>query len=222
MHRANDVLFREGALFEVRERGVLTRSWDPIRISVSDATGNSVAGLVGYYRYPSSNGERWFGGLCRREVWKLRVEFARALPLSAAPDFLWTVRNIVAPLPGVAGVSHAKITRQGVTLALLGTAGAGAHSHFPRPDSLQNVSFARVSVRCPSGGLRLTLVRATDDRGRMVLPASLYRRGEPSQIYLPWQRDYDFHLKVPPDARKLNLTFAVHRTRTFEFKVKPT
>ena len=71
----------------------------------------------------------------------------------------------------------------------------------------------------------MTLARATDERGRELLSRRGKKGGEPllseSEIYRSDTAHYDFNLKVPRDARKLNLEFVLHRTRTAEFLAKP-
>jgi hypothetical protein len=112
--------------------------------------------------------------------------------------------------------STASALRQGVRLELLGVAGAGKVTW---PDRLtpQRARTPMLRVRASSlaTGQRVTL-RVVDDQGRAVVSASAldgwgYTR-----------RDRSFDVRLPTDAKKLDLTFAVHRSRFVEFVAKPS
>lgn len=42
-----------------------------------------------------------------------------------------------------------------------------------------------------------------------------------SQIYWKGKTDYYFDLRIPPDAKRLDLTFTLHRPKRAEFLVAP-
>jgi hypothetical protein len=57
-------------------------------------------------------------------------------------------------------------------------------------------------------------LKAVDERGREVVARQL----------VPWdgrRSDLVFHLDLPTETRQADLTFAVHRSRFVEFRVKP-
>ena len=62
-------------------------------------------------------------------------------------------------------------------------------------------------------GLQLTLLRASDDRGRRV-PGALTSVASSGR--------HDFELKPAANAKLVNLTFAVVKDRVAEFIVKPS
>jgi hypothetical protein len=64
---------------------------------------------------------------------------------------------------------------------------------------------------------RLTVL-ATDQMGRTFAAYDTLNDGlSPSK-----RQDYDLYLNLPPDARTLRLRIGIHRSRYFEFSVRPT
>ena len=198
-------------------------------MSVADATGNSTQ----YTFDPTmKRGEFRFPGLCTREpAWKLRAEFARADPLRAKPDFALAVTGVPVPGSGRASFTNATARGAGMTVRLLGVAGAGEIEWSPGQPEVRSGggSYARLAVTPPGGGLQITLAGATDERGRSLMPA---RRGPPelgslgsySQIQRPLvlqPGQYDFDLKIPRNAKRLNLRFVFHRTHAVQFLATP-
>jgi len=76
----------------------------------------------------------------------------------------------------------------------------------------------RVETDAAEGELQLSLTRVTDERGRSIR-IDPERNGGLSQGEM---KPLSFRLdRYPPSTQRLNFTFAVHRTRTVEFLVKP-
>jgi hypothetical protein len=61
---------------------------------------------------------------------------------------------------------------------------------------------------------RLTL-RGVDDRGRELIGEAEDPRA------IAGGQEYDFRLRLPPDARTVDLTFGIDTTRYVEFVAKP-
>jgi hypothetical protein len=75
----------------------------------------------------------------------------------------------------------------------------------------------RISVRAEgvSEGWRLSLVRVVDDQGREV--------GVQNGQEWNWgSGELVFGLKLQPDASRVDCTFALHKSRFFEFLARPT
>lgn len=87
-------------------------------------------------------------------------------------------------------------------------------AHLETPVSIAHLRAGAELVvsLVPVEGLRLRLVHAADDRGREL-------RHVPG--YAEASGPHNFWLEMPPDARALDLTFAVTRSRFVEFVARP-
>jgi hypothetical protein len=188
-------------VFTISENGALTDEWTPSGIETSDATGNRAQ-----HQSWKSNIEnhhhvihyRW--GLWPSEAaWKLRVETARRSNFK--PDQIWNVRRL--SLAKADEVLGCQAERQGASLEL----------HRIQPEDFPKGGCTiHLRVQPFRSDYRLSLVEATDDTGRKVP-----NTGE------GWSNgSHTFNLRPEPDARSLNLTFALHQTYSVEFVVKPT
>jgi hypothetical protein len=223
------------AAFRVSENGHPTDRWEPVRVCIMDATGNSLAPQFPWAEFRSrQHGEthlRFLGNLPRGEAtWKLRAEF---VPIRGfAPGELWTVRGVTIPR------GHRD-----------GQAGSTAR-WYGRPLHLRVRAMARpwrqgsidVDTRMEPlvEGLRVAMVRATDDRGRSCLPSgrewidflpspdeaprpTLAIDGPFGSYFYPqyWAFGSYDELRPAADAKRVDLTYAVVRSRFVQFTVKP-
>jgi hypothetical protein len=147
-------------------------------------------------------------------AWKLRVEYSRTADFEV--DELWTVRGLQVPQPAEMRNLQNTTTNQGTTLKLVAFTGADAD----QPGNLKwlmEKGEPRISVRAErvSEGWRLNLVRVIDDLGREVEAhaGNDWAWGSGEQV---------FGLKLQPDACGVDCTFALHRSRFFDFLAKPT
>jgi hypothetical protein len=60
--------------------------------------------------------------------------------------------------------------------------------------------------------MRMTVVKLTDEKGRAIRPMSWGQGGT----------EYRFGLQELGEAKKLNLTIALHKSRFVEFTAKPS
>jgi hypothetical protein len=202
------------ATFRVTEKGKPTTAWEPVDVVVSDATGNTWKPPVCLYEWKDGEARLFFrGALWRSEpAWKLKVEFVPAA--GEDESSLWTVRGAPVPAAGVFARSDARDARNGVTLRLMGISGEGARARAPvgSPASPETPAV-HVRLSPPPQGMRLRLVRATDERGR---PCALSR---PQGGFVG---NYNFRFLPPAGAKSLALSFAVHRQSRFvEFVAAP-
>jgi hypothetical protein len=130
-----------GGAYRVTQLGGPANDWRPLSLAVSDAGGGSREYSEHDLRRPANGVFYFHGGLCRRETYRLRIEFSRFRSPRAAPDAVWTVRGVPLQARGVR-------VRPGVTMRL-GSYGAAALGGITTADR----------------ALRFRL-RATDDRGR--------------------------------------------------------
>jgi hypothetical protein len=214
--------------FHFAQNGRLTKEWEVSDPVLLDATGNAC------HLHQIS--------LCPHETaWKLRARFFRNPRARFTPQETCTLTNIPAPDPGSVRLLGGSTRLQGVNLQPLAIAAAGTVSYTngvprmaqpadPRARSGSrgfsvstsgsnsgtvvetSSEFPHVAVRTSlvPDGWRLT-VRAVDDRGR-VTPGEFPSVGDDIRF---------FNLDLPPNSRRLTLTFALHRARTAEFLVRP-
>jgi hypothetical protein len=199
-------------------------------MTLSDATGNEIIDIG--FHWVRATGETHFlflGSLGRDEAaWKARVECSRFARFP--PADLWTVQGVAVPAPGAVTSCSTKTTRHGVTLELMEIAGPGATiapEEGLRPEPSLNVPTGRhcISVRAlspPNGlqlgrGLRVSLVRMTGERGR---PISLLDRDASASISSSGR--HRFEVTIPSGTKRVDLTFAVSKSRFVEFMAQPS
>jgi hypothetical protein len=210
--------------FEIQQKGQSVTNWRPIRVVTSDATGNSIQGWINDFRQNGQPAGYYYQeGLWPDEpAWKLRVEFSRASGFS--DDEVWAVTNVpVQPgtqqdvqnawnsnwnSTGKSKPAFAETTVNGIHLKLF----SAIQYQDQNNGGGQSVSFSLKADPDPeSSGLRLTVLKATDDQGR-----ELQNRGS------SWGGgNYQYQYSGVRNLKTLNLTIALHKSRFVEFTVKP-
>jgi hypothetical protein len=193
-------------------------------VVTSDATGNSLQGWINDLRQNGQpTGYYYQEGLWPDEpAWKLRVEFSRASGFS--DDEVWAVTNVpVQPgtqqdvqnawnsnwnSPGKSKPAFAETTVNGIRLKLF----SAIQYQDQNNGGGQSVSFSLKADPDPeSSGLRLTVLKATDDQGH-----DLQNRGS------SWGGgNYQYQYANARNVKALNLTIVIHKSRYVEFTVKP-
>jgi hypothetical protein len=196
------------AAFRLRAGGEATTEWEPVEATLRDATGN-VLPCVQTRAARSGDLSRFYfaGSLDPAEVWKLDVGFARTARARFLPEETWILRGLAVPKPGERTERPAAATIQGVKLRFLALAPADSVWYQPRV-------FVRVDS--PMDGRFLTVL-ARDERGREFAGYDPYyysRQQTQGQLGT-------FYLNLPPDSRRLDLTFAVQQSRRIEFTAQP-
>jgi hypothetical protein len=216
--------------FHVEQHGNTATNWQPVSIETSDATGNHLA-MNGWSSSRDENGDpilnyQW--GLWPEEpAWKLRVEMSRTARF--ANSELWAITNVPVGrgrwqdlwnfqmqnrpgnFPGAhnqTGSPFAETTLNGTHLKIFPAIritdqnfGAG---------QMQGGFHVTADPELPEG-YRLSLAVATDDRGHKL--SSWGPNGG--------NGNYIFQLPDIRDAKFLNLTIALHKSRFVEFTIKP-
>jgi hypothetical protein len=212
------------ATFRVTRDGRATRDWEPVEVTLSDATGNSLVrrGSLSHHRgsaYWTQTGDlsyRFDGGLSLDEAaWKMRFEFTRRSLARFAPEELWTVPDLPIASGRKLLPANATTTLDGVTLRLASVARTGTRPAANGRGPEEWLELVRVEAPSLQPGQAVTL-HARDDRGREFVPTHRIL-GSPH-----WSRSDRFLLRIPADARTLDLTFALHRSRFVEFVAKPS
>jgi hypothetical protein len=201
---------------QLRIRGAGGRLWSPSRLV--SYFGRSGEGCVAF---PDPHPHAPSG-------WNFQLELARSsryLPYEFwnvfRQDELWTVPLVEVPKPRESerGSTHAStVMREGVRLRLVRMAGARMSTPAGLAVKAKSPNL-QVRYSPPMPGLNVTLVRATDFSGRLVpLVASpvLEPAGRSDS-----ERSILFALKPQKDARLVNATFAVHRSRYVELTAQP-
>jgi hypothetical protein len=215
-----DVRLRLGARasFSITQNGRPTTEWEPVEMTVSDATGNVVTDRIGRSSQPNPlqrTDDLGFLGLCPYEpAWRLHVEFSRTAHSRVAPAQCWTVHGVPVPKPNTITRTTATATRDGATLQLLGIAGAGTVSWSK--DSSGSAQQPYVRLRVSSRDARRPTLRAADEKGRQIIVAQTSYAGSPNEQVC------QYYLQIPPGAKNLDLTFAVHKSRFAEFVARPS
>jgi hypothetical protein len=223
------------AAFRVTENGRLADRWGPVGITIADATGNVMRPVLpGPFFRSRQAGEthlRFLGNLPGGEpAWKLREEF---VPIRGfAPADLWTLRGIVLPRGQGEWQTAATALWFGRTLHL-------SVRTMARPWWKGEI-YVDTSMEPLVDGLRVGLVRAKDDRGRSCLPSgrewinflpSPEEAPQPTLVIVSpfgsflypqfWAAGVNDELRPAADARSVDLTYAVVKSRFAEFAAKP-
>jgi hypothetical protein len=202
--------------------------WEAVGLTLSDATGNRVVPPVLTRRHTDAEtGLAWMRNLLPRgEVWKARVEYVQRGGFAAGD--LWTVKGVPVPRRGPEFFPEQSTTHD---------SGPVAFRLVPRRDPSGELHFMLRLDALPRG-VRLRLVHARDNRGRLTFP-----REEEAVVFPTASEAHEQHVtvsapfggnrsekwwggyrrvRVAPDARTVNLTFAVVRSRFVEFVFQPS
>jgi hypothetical protein len=158
-------------------------------------------------------------------AWSLRVGFSRTSGFAA--EELWTVRSVAVPELGAdkefKAVASTSLQETTLKLRSLIPPGGSFGEPVKFRDDPPRVGVS-VVMEPKRDDLQVVLVKAVDDRGREATPvAAMTASG--SCITRPADdptRRYHFRLNgLASDAKTIDLTFAVPRTRYVQFQVTP-
>ena len=208
--------------FHCEQKGVTVTNWQPLRIETSDAMGNQVQNNS-WSNSRDENGDAkmtYQYGLWPREPWKLRVEMSRTSGFH--DDELWTVENIQVTSGRQMDFwnyghnnGHARTNAPFAETTLNGF-------HLKLYPAVQFTDANWGNGEKPGGfhvevdpqppdGYRMTLAKGTDEKGRAI------ETWGPS-----WGGgSYGFQFQNLRNAKLLNVTIALHKSRFVEFTVKP-
>jgi hypothetical protein len=206
------------AAFQIQQNGKTATNWQPAQVETSDATGNHITGWCNSHWENDEEVTLYQYGLWPDEpAWKLRVEFSRTSGFHA--DELWTVQNV--PLePGRQQDLWNFVRRDQTNSAFAETTLNGFHLKlfpaikFTDQPNMRGAIEGGLTVQTdlPLDEMRLTLIGATDEQGHEIKPMTMGWGGT----------FYRFSLQELGNARSLNLTLALHRSRFVEFTAQPT
>ena len=232
------------AVLELKQAGTPTDEWTLTQATVADAKGHAVTDAARQQQWAQDGRQFvWLEGPLGASVWCVTLGFQPSVSYTGfASHESWTVKDL--PIPGptapVLAVGRAADV-QGVSLELLGLVPPGratytdgvltafeavpyeggnglswATESHPQRAIVQTSSLSAV-VRAGNWTPDKCLsVRGVDDRGRAFEQSGSASGAAGEGIMLSVMG-----LKVPPDAKTLDLTFTVQKVRTVEFIVRP-
>ena len=163
------------AAFQIQQNGKTATNWQPAQVETSDATGNHITGWCNSHWENDEEVTLYQWGLWPDEpAWKLRVEFSRTSGFH--DDELWTVQNLPVE-PGRqqdffnngrnrSDPAFAETTLNGIHLKLF-----PAKQFTDQPNMGGGIQGGlNFQTDAPLDGMRLTLVKVTDDQGHEITP----------------------------------------------------
>jgi len=209
------------ATFNVSRNGKPVTNWKPVSIVTSDATGNHINGSANNQWQGKDDVATYQWGLWPDEpAWKIKFEFSQQTDFAA--NELWTVQNI--PVQQGRRQDFYNYARNSQTNAVVAeTYLNGIHLKiFPAkqftdvgPNSQPQGVLVIQSEPTLLDGMRMTIVKLTDDQGNDIGYWSGGWNGSGTSTL------YQFSLRDVAGATNLNLTIALHKSRFVEFTAKP-
>lgn len=208
------------AAFHTEQKGVVVTNWQPVRITTSDASGNSIENNS-WSSGRDDNGDatmtyQW--GLWPDQTpWKLRVEMSRTSGFN--DDEAWTVQNVPVQPGSWQSMWNNNGRNSRTNSAFAETTLNGIHLKLFPAIQITDQNFGNGQRQ---GGVRVTAdpdlpegfrlsVLATDEQGRQL------------QNWGPNGGGGNYIAQFPNlrKARTLNITVALHKSRFVEFTVNP-
>jgi hypothetical protein len=195
-------------------------TWMVRSAELSDATGNLLRDGEGGSPYYILGAP-----LPNEAAWRLKLEIKRSFGFS--PEEVVTFEDVPVPGVGTTATNHITKTVGGVSFEL--------REFKRRPDindgrpAWQNTmnSSIHFEIHAPAHGVAVGLLRIRTDTGASVEP---FVPPTPPFVGAPWaEGDYAWPdtaqfvamKSIPGDAKTLDLTWVVQKTRSVEFFVKP-
>ena len=211
--------------FHIERAGKPVATWSPVSVETTDVTGNRASAGGSQVQWKDNEGTFTYQyGLWPEEpAWKLKFEFSQQSGF--ADNELWTVKNI--PLqPGRVqdffnynyntlntgdNAPVAETDINGVHLKILP---AKQFTDVPPNSQPQGGLTIQITPPLPNG-MRITLISLTDDQTNNV---GYWNTGTIQNNDLT---SYRYGLRDITGVTNLNLSIALHKSRFFEFTVKP-
>lgn len=206
---------------EVKQGGEATTAWEPVMVKVADATGNvrggsqggspfglfQLRGAIQSFAIPALSWEE--------PAWKISMEFSQTADSRFPAGDLWRAPRIAVPKDNEINRVTAEGSVGGAKLELLGLAGNGKISWEEGVESTNYQPCVRLRV-LGARGARVTL-QATNERGELIGVESTQYHDIPDKD----ECLCDFLLTVLTGTAWVDCTFAVHKSRFFDFVLKP-
>jgi hypothetical protein len=199
------------AAFAVRREGKEDPAWRLRKFEALGSTGNSFTIYMSPVQRRGSQLGLGFSNVLWPDepAWKFRVEFSPEA--NFAPGETWTARSVPLRRGSATVLSNLKVSLQGTVLSNLEVRVLSPAELQPSLPPPRNTTL-KLQFTPLVPGLRVDLVNAVDDRGR-VLPHDDGFDFPPGT--------YETRVQAFPDSHSADLTFAVRQSHIVEFLVKP-
>jgi hypothetical protein len=211
------------ATFHMEIDGTNAENWQPVAVETSDGTGNKATGWLNMQSQEDDCIANYQYGLWSDEpAWKLRVEFSKQSGFN--DDELWTIPGI--PLQNA---RYRDFYNYGRRQKQAGTPFAAADLGDYHISVLPIKQFTDMANSNPQGGLtievdpappqgmRLTLVKLTDDAGDDIQHWDYGQQGQASGKGMV----YRYGLQDLQGGTNFTLSVALHKSHFLEFTAKP-
>lgn len=210
------------ATYHVERNGKPVTDWQPVSIETSDATGNQVGGGPNTQWNGDEGVTTYQWGLWSDEpAWKVRMEFSQQSDF--AGNELWTLQNIPLQPGRQQDFWNYNNNRRNTSPVFAETDLNGFHLKvFPAkqftdvpPNSQPSGGLTIQTTPSLPEGMRLTLVKLTDDQGNDIgnWNSGTFGSGNTTT--------YRYGLRDLDGVTNLNLTIALHKSRFVELTAKP-
>ncbi|HTV75927.1 MAG TPA: hypothetical protein VMD57_02930, partial [Candidatus Baltobacteraceae bacterium] len=209
------------AVFHTEQNGVVVTNWQPVQIETSDATGNKIQNNS-WSNGRDENGDatmtyQW--GLWPDEpAWKLRVEMSRTSGFN--DDELWSVSDVpVQPGRWQDLWNYGGRNNRDTNSAFAETTLNGVHLEIFPAIQITDQNFGNGQKQ---GGVRVTADPDLPEGFRLTIKAT-DQQGHELQSWGPNGGGGNYVVQFPDirNAKTLNFTIALHKSRFVEFTVKP-
>jgi hypothetical protein len=212
------------AVFHVERNGKPVSNWQPVSVETTDATGNHVNGGITQNNWQDNNDTAAYQyGLWPDEpAWKLKFEFSQQSDF--AGNELWSVQNIPLQPGRQQDFWNFNNRRNGTNSVFAETDLNGFHLKILPATQFTDQNFGngqmggglhiQVAPSLPAG-MRMTLVKLTDDQGQDVQNYNSGSSGNGTST------TYGYQLQNIAGITNLNVTIALHKSRFVEFTAKP-
>ncbi len=212
------------AVFHVERNGKPVSNWQPVSVETTDATGNHVNGGINQNNWQDNNDTVVYQyGLWPDEpAWKVRAEFSQQSDFAA--NEVWTVQNIPVKPGRQQDFWNFNNRRNGTNSVFAETDLNGFHLKILPATQFTDQNFGNGQMggglhieAAPSlpAGMRMTLVKLTDDQGQDVQNYNSGSSGNGTST------TYGYQLQNIAGVTNLNVTIALHKSRFVEFTAKP-
>jgi hypothetical protein len=190
--------------------------WHYVNAELSDATGNVLrsdwdSDMVGFFDtlFPDET------------AWRLKLEVKRISGFS--PEELVTFTNVPVPIVGATITNRMTKTFAGVKFALQEFNRKPNPTNAREPVPTIEQSWIHFEIHAPPHGVEVEVAQVRTDRGWNIEALSA-KAGETLPIGFKGvpESAYSVFLKsIPANAKAVDITWVVQRTRSVEFMVKP-
>ena len=208
--KTNSLRLWTHARMRVQQNGVPTANWSPASVVAIDSTGAKISS------------HSWSSGsaneietlhfqplLWPSETYKIRFELSRKPTVNFATNETWTVRGVAVPTNGGFTLVN---TQRNLGAFSIQFHGLNSPSGQPPWDKLYGGEASLgFTVTPPPKEHRFTLVRITDDRGRVVETSGFGSS----------DTKYGLGIRAKTNAQFIDFTVALHRSRFVEFNARP-